>query len=123
MSTTDIAAGLAALAELGSVIEGLPERIRRIEENARVLAVAVAVGTSNEAGLNPDHHYTPAEAARFFGLTNPKSMHSGDYALLPRWKGRIRGIWIMAELGDITEDEARAYLESRGRAVTGKIRG
>ena len=110
---SEIADSLETLLYSGDYLRILPTveaRLSAIEAELRAISLMLNEGMR----LLPDPFYTSAEAARFLGMT-PGSVNK--ITEFPHPGGRFRGIHLMAFRGDITFEQAEAYLKAKKTSV------
>lgn len=118
-------ADFEALAEALKKITGLGERLDQLEEIAddveRMADAQRAAAAAEGDELKPDRRYNYGDVADFLGMTRG-SVRNIPKAELPRCgRGYVRGVDIMAYLGEITHGEAEAYKRHRRRRVTARL--
>ena len=110
---TDTLHALETLLIAGDHLRELPllsERLEAVETELRTVRLLLQRGEILEA----DHVYTSDQASRFLGMT-PGSVNK--IKEFPHAGGRFRGVYLMAFRGDITFDEAEAYLTAKRESV------
>lgn len=119
---------MADFSDLAEALEDLTSATDRLDQLDEVAAEMERLANAQRAAaeaerdeLRPDRRYDYGAVADFLGMQR-SSVRNIPKAELPRCgRGYVRGVDIMAFLGEITRGEAQAYKRHRRRRVTSRL--